>query len=95
MATLSVGLRENSRIKMKLSGMKIPTDTLLLASTVDKLAWLVWAKTEDAQHGTNQPKSVVGILTGVEKEDAVQSFETREEFEEARERILRQVKKHG
>lgn len=96
-ATLSVGLRENSRIKMKLNGMKIPTDTLLLASAVDKLAWLVWANTEDAKNGWNRPKSITSILAGYEKEDpdAVMSFDTAEDFEEARQKILRQVSGNG
>lgn len=80
---------------MKLSGMKIPTDTLLLASAVDNLAWLVWAKTEDAQHGWNRPKSIAGILTGKETERTAMSFDTAEEFEEARQRILRQVNGDG
>lgn len=94
-ATLSVGLRENSRIKMKLNGMKIPTDTLLLASSVDKLALLVWSKTEDGQNGMNRPKSIVEILTGIRKDGDIATFDTAEEFEEAREKILRQVRESG
>ena len=94
-ATLSVGLRGNSRIKMKLNGMKIPTDTLLLASSVDKLALLVWSKTEDGQNGMNRPKSIVEILTGIQKDGDIVTFDTAEEFEEAREKILRQVRESG
>lgn len=94
-ATLSVGLRENSRIKMKLSGVKITTDTMLLASAVDRLSLLVWAKTEDGQNNVNRPKSILTILTGNEEESDVVAFETVEEFETERERIIRQVKESG
>lgn len=94
-ATLSVGLRENSRIKMKMTGMKIPTETLLLASSLDKLALLAWLKTEDAVNGINRPKSIVKMLTGIEENDDIQVFESAEEFEKKREEILRQVKENG
>lgn len=94
-ATLSVGLRENSRIKMKMTGMKIPTDTLLLASSLDKLALLAWLKTEDAVNGTNRPKSIVKILTGIEEDEDIQVFESPEQFEKERERILRKVSENG
>lgn len=30
----------------------------LLASLVEMVNWLVWAKTEDAQHGRNRPKPI-------------------------------------
>lgn len=94
-ATLSVGLRENSRIKMKLSGVKTSTDTMLLASAVDRLSLLVWAKTEDAQNNVNRPKSILSILTGIEEESEIVTFNTAEDFEAERENILRQVKKDG
>lgn len=94
-ATLSVGLRENSRIKMKLSGVKTTTDMMLLASAVDRLSLLVWAKTEDGQNNVNRPKSILAILTGNKEESDVVAFETVEEFEVERERIMRQVKESG
>lgn len=37
-ALFSIGLRENSRIKMKLSGQKYPLETILLACAVDRLS---------------------------------------------------------
>ena len=93
-ATLSVGLRENSRIKMKLSGVKTSTDTMLLASAVDRLSLLVWAKTEDAQNNVNRPKSILSILTGIEEESEIVTFNTAEDFEAERENILRQVREN-
>lgn len=94
-ATLSVGLRENSRIKMKLNETRVSTDTMLLASAVDRLSLLVWAKTEDGQNNVNRPKSILGILTGNEEETEIISFNTPEEFEAERERVLRQVTENG
>ena len=91
LAVLSVGLRENSRIKMKLSGVNVTPDFLLLAKAVDLLGLLFWSKTEDAQNGTNRPKSIVEMLTRVEKESDVLSFETAEDFEAEWQRITKGV----
>lgn len=62
-ATLACGLRENSRVKMSLSGLKVSVETLLLAHIVDNTAINVYAKTKDAKSGRNRPKSVVKALT--------------------------------
>ena len=62
-AALSAGLREDSRIKMKIAGMKADQDTLLLAAAVDRLSLLMWAKTKDGQKGRNPPKSIFDELT--------------------------------
>lgn len=66
LAALVIGLRDDSRIKMKMSGMKIPINTFLLASMVDHLAFMSWAETKDAQKGKNKPKSILKILLGEE-----------------------------
>ena len=58
LATLAVGLRDDSRIKMRISGIRVPQNTLLLAAAVDdRLAFVTWAKTEDAQRGPNRRPS--------------------------------------
>lgn len=89
LAMLAVGLRENSRIKMRLSGRLTPTETLLLAAALDRLSTLVWFQTEDGQAGTNRPKSLVAALMGETQETKhnVQSYETPEEFEQAWQKI--------
>ena len=89
LATLAVGLRENSRIKMRLSGRQTATETLLLAAVLDRLSTLVWFQTEDGQVGVNRPKSLVAVLLGETQEARrnVQSYETSEEFEQAWRRI--------
>lgn len=88
LTALSVGLRENSRIKMKLSGAKVQPDFLLLAAAIDRLSLLVWSKTKDAEKGRNRPKSLVEILTGKKKESDVMAFNTAEEWESAKAEIV-------
>lgn len=90
LATLAVGLRENSRIKMRLSGSKVPRRDILLAAAVDRLSLLVWGMTEDAQHGRNRPDSLLDTLMGVEQEkknEDVMSFDSADDFEVAWTRI--------
>ena len=62
-ATLAIGLRDNSRIKMKVSGLEVDIKSLLLAHIADNTAINFWAKTKDAEKGKNRPKSFVKILT--------------------------------
>lgn len=90
-AVFSYGLKEDSRIKMKLSGQTVPSETLLLASMVDKLNTLVWFKTKDGQKGKNAPPSIVSLLTGNEKSDVNKDmvvFNSGEDFSNRRKMIL-------
>lgn len=88
-ALFSIGLRENSRIKMKLSGQKYPLETILLACAVDRLSLLVWSKSKDAEKGRNRPKLLVESLIHKEKERDHLVFESAEAFEQAMEEINR------
>lgn len=88
-ATLAVGLKDDSRVMMAASGMKVSQEKLLLAAIVDYLAILVWTKTKNGQKNKNKPKSLYEALTGEAKADNIVSFNSPEEFERARERILR------
>lgn len=90
LATLAAGLREDSRIKKKLSGARVGPDTLLLAAIADRLSLLVWSRTEDAQKGRNRPASIVDALTGKQQNqggDAV-VFDSPEAFEAARNALI-------
>lgn len=88
LATLSVGLRDNSRIKMHLAGVKASRAEILAAATVDRLSMLVWLHSEDGRNGTNRPKSVLATLMGQNMEnDQVEAFENGEDFEREWERI--------
>lgn len=82
-AVLACGLRPNSRIKMKLSRQAYTEDTLLLAIIADRLSFLAWAKTKDAQKNRNRPKSIYEMLTAA-KETNEKAFGSIEDFEAAR-----------
>lgn len=83
LATLSYGLRDDSRVKIFFSDIKVTTETMLLACAVDHLSFLSWAKTEDAQKGRNRPKSVVQSIMQKEEESTIQAYENGYDFENA------------
>ena len=85
-ASLAVGLRDDSRIKIKLTGAKAPTEIILLASMVDKLNLLVWAKTKDAEKGRNRPKSLMSVF--YPKETNNTTYRTGEDFLQARKQLI-------
>lgn len=88
-ATFSVGLRADSRIKMKMSGMAAEPNTLLMTAIVDRLSILLWRQTEDGVKGINPPALIMDELLGVENQKEIISFTSGEEFEHERERILK------
>lgn len=85
-ATLAVGLRDDSRIKMKLSGAKAPTEIILLASAVDRLSLLVWMQSKDAQKGRNRPKSFLESVYPQKTDNT--SYESGEDFMKARNKLI-------
>lgn len=87
-AVLSCGLREDSRIKMKISNRCANTDTILFASMVDKLALLLWKDSVDGQHNRNRPKSIVEEILNINDEKEFNVYTSIDEFEDARKRIL-------
>lgn len=94
-ATLSIGLRGDSRIKLKAAGRKLGTTDALLATIADYLAMIFWTKTKDGQKGRNRPKSIREALeNGNKKDNEIVGFESVEEFERAREALLDEVT-HG
>ena len=86
-ATLAAGLREGSRIKLKLADMQVSPDTLLLAAIADRLGILVWQKTKDAEKGRNRPRSILESLQP--KQTDVSTFASGEDFIKAREKLLK------
>lgn len=66
---------------MKLSNMKIDPKTLILARIADNTALNVYAKTKDAQHGRNYPKSLVKALTeAIDEQKKPREFNSGDEF---------------
>lgn len=89
-AVFALGLKEDSRIKLKLSGQKVPLDTLLLAGISDRLSVLTWFQTEDGQKGKNKPAMLVEFLTSGEKRQSkdVVVFNSGEDFKKSRNRLI-------
>lgn len=73
---------------MKADGWPIRRELFFLVAAVDRLSLLLWAKTEDAAKGRNRPKSLLDVLVGTVSENDILSFDTAEDFETARKRIL-------
>lgn len=94
-AVFAYGLPNNSRIKLIASGLKLPFETMLLAHLVDLNALLWWAQTEDGPKGLNRPKSIYNLLINGEEEAEIVGFETGEEFEAARQKIIEKIKRQG
>ena len=94
LATLSVGLRDNSRIKMLMRGEKVSAQDAMMAAAVDRLTLLVWMQTEDGVQGINRPPSLLEQLLGEPNSTGeVVGFETTEDFERAWEALT--GVKHG
>lgn len=91
LATLALGLRDDSRVKLALSKTRVSADTLLLAAAVDRLSLLVYANTKDAKYKRNAPKSIVATLTerGERQKKDHLTFSSGAEFEAARAKLLR------
>ncbi len=88
LAALAAGLRDNSRIKIKMSGVRTDQETLLLAMAVDNLRFLSWTKTKAAQSGNDRPKSIAQALLGqVEKKTPNVAYGSGEEFDAAWKRL--------
>ena len=92
-ATLCAGLSADSRVMRRLSGLSYSTEALLLAGIYDRLSVLVWQQTKDGRTGRNKPTMIEPLLrnAGNKQKSDIRSFASGKEFEEARERILRQI----
>lgn len=79
-ATLCVGLRDESRTKMHLSGQRLTLEQLLLARIADSTAFIAYTYTKDAQHNRNKPKSILKLLIDENKEKC-EGFDSGDDFE--------------
>ena len=84
-ATLSAGLREDSRIVLLASDVPARQEVILLATIADRLEAFRYGFSKDAEKGRNKPESIVEALYGEskKKDTNVSSFETAEDFEAA------------
>lgn len=93
-AILACGLPAESRIKRKMAGIRVGTDTLLRAAILDGIRTLIWMQSKDARSGRNRPQPIYPMFVGGEerKKEDTMTFPSGEEFEKYRARILREVR---
>ena len=84
--TLACGLRDNSRIKMLMSGEKQSLDIILSATISDKLSLLLWQNGGCKEE--NKPDSILESLMGYEKQTRNMGFESGADFEKFRASIV-------
>ena len=88
-AIFAIGLKDSSRIKMKMSDQLVPMETLLLAGILDRLSVLLWRQTKDGQKGRNMPTMVLDTLVARKSKDSdVIVFSSGEDFEKTRNEII-------
>lgn len=83
-ATLSAGLRDNSRIKMRLAGAPASQDILLLAAIADRVEMFRYGFSDQKN---KPPVSILDEMYGRISADGVQGFDTAEEFDAALARL--------
>ena len=82
-ATLAVGLRETSRIMVKLSGLRITPELFAMCDIADSLRILRWWKTKDGQHGRNKPPMLLDVFSEENKKnekDDLRGFNSGDDF---------------
>lgn len=86
LATLSAGLKPDSRICLSMENAKRPAVEILLAGIADRLGHLNWMFSEDGRQGRNHPQSVLDVLLGnqtSEENGPIMAFDTPEGYEAA------------
>lgn len=86
LAKLVIGLRAESRVKMRTSGSKLTMEQTLMVMIFDRLNLLCWSKTEDAKHKRNRPKALLDQI--MQKSDEFEVFESGEDFDRARAKLI-------
>ena len=84
LATLACGLREDSRIRVKVSDMNATPDMLMYATMIDRLSLIAWLNSRDGAKGKNRPKSMLEMIIGSNKERNEMVFASGKDFEEYR-----------
>lgn len=90
-AVFACGLKDESRIKLKIYGNSVPLETLILARIADSLSILVWFQSEDGQKGRSRPAALLDLFmgnnNGKSNKDVI-IFESGEDFVERRKRLI-------
>lgn len=91
-ATLASGLRDNSRIKMKLMGFKMISTDLILARMADSIELFRYNMV--AKEDTPSPTLLMDIMAGKAKKKEEFGFDSGADFEKAKAKFLAGVN-HG
>lgn len=94
LATLSAGLKPDSRVRLSMENAKRPAVEIMLAGIVDRLGHLAWMFSEDGRLGQNHPQSVLDVLLGnqtSEENSPIMAFDTPEGYESA----MKEAKRGG
>ena len=83
LAALVSGLRADSRVKMKITGAKVPDNIAILSLIYDRLTQWNWANSEDGRHNRNRPASLYEQLTSEPKKSEIMAFDSGEDFDAA------------
>lgn len=87
-ATLALGLSDNSRIKLKASGLEMNCERILLAHIADNTAINAWLQSEDGRKGRNRPASMVKLLTEkIDTSKQPRQFDSGADFDKEWERL--------
>lgn len=78
-ALFASGLREDARIRQRLSGAPVGLDTMLLAMIADAANLLVWQNTQAGLENRDRPQSIVAILRGEDLGQGV-GFDSVDDF---------------
>ena len=91
LSILVSGLPSDSRSIRAITGQKYTNNEMLQMMMVDDLNLLVWFQTKDGMEGKNRPHSL--FTEEKTKEEEVQSFQTSDEFEKERRRLLDKIQR--
>lgn len=88
LATLAAGLRDDSRIRMRMAEVTVTQRELLAAAMLDRLTTLCWMQSRDGAHGQNRPLSVLEAICGKDNTESPRAarpvaFDSPEDFERA------------
>lgn len=90
LAVLASGLREDSRIMMKMGGITYVPAYISAAKAADELAMLMYSFTEDAAKGRNRPELLSDfIIEKQEPKQTNQGYDSGEDFLAAWEKITK------
>lgn len=88
-ATLSAGLRDNSRIKLKAAGLKTSFDSLILAAIFDRVGTLMYMLSDGKG---KEPERILDGLLGLKKDKQCRGFASVADFERERQRIIQNAR---